>query len=119
MEHAELVLLFLLIAVAALTWAARMLDVPYPILLVLGGSVLGFVPGLPDVELQPDVVLLIVLPPLLFHAAYFASLRELRANARAISLNASALVLLTMAAVAVVMHVAVPGLPWPAAFAFG
>lgn len=119
MEHIELVLLFLLVAVAALTWLARRLDVPYPILLVIGGSVIGFAPGVPDVQLQPDLVLLIVLPPLLFHASYFASLRELRANARAISLNAFALVLMTMSAVAVVMHAVVPGLPWAAAFALG
>src|SRR3954451_17110917 len=119
MEHVELVLLFMLVAVAALTWLARRLDIPYPILLVLGGSVIGFAPGVPDVQLQPDLVLLNVLPPLLFHAAYFASLRELRANARAISLNASALVLVTMSAVAVVIHAAVPGLPWAAAFALG
>jgi CPA1 family monovalent cation:H+ antiporter len=118
-DHVELILLFLLVAVAALTWLARALDVPYPILFVVGGSVIGFVPGVPDVELQRDVVLLIFLPPLLFHAAYFASLRELRANARAISLNASALVLLTMSAVAVVMHAVVPGLPWAAAFDLG
>src|SRR3954469_7707858 len=119
MEHVELILLFLLVAVAALTWLARRLNIPSPILLVLGGSVIGFAPGVPDVELQPYLVLLIVLPPLLFHAAYFASLRELRLNARAIALNASALVLVTMSAVAVVMHAAVPGLPWVAAFAFG
>src|SRR3954466_5770619 len=118
-QHAELVLLFLLVVVAALTWLARALNLPYPILLVLGGSALGVVPGVPDVQLQPDLVLLIVLPPLLFHAAYFASLRDLRANARAISLNASALVLLTMSAVAVTMHAFLPGLPWAAAFALG
>src|SRR4051794_21262986 len=119
MDHVELVLLFLLVTVAALTWLARALGVPYPILLVVGGSVIGFVPGVPSVELNPDLVLLLVLPPLLFHAAYFASLRELRLNARAIALNASALVLVTMAVVALVMHAAVPGLPWVAAFAFG
>src|SRR3954447_23926317 len=119
MDHVELVLLFLLVAVAALTWLARPLGVPYPILLVVGGSVIGFVPGVPSVELNPDLVLLLVLPPLLFHAAYFASLRELRLNARAIALNASALVLVTMSVVAVVMHAVVPGLPWVAAFAFG
>ena len=82
-------------------------------------QVIGFVPGVPDVELEPDVVLLIFLPPLLFHAAYFASARELRANARGISLNACVLVLLTMSAVGVVMHAVVPELPWAAAFAFG
>jgi CPA1 family monovalent cation:H+ antiporter len=119
MEHIELVLLFLLVAVAALTWLARVLDVPYPILLVLGGCVVGFLPGVPDVELDPDLVLLIVLPPLLFQAAVFASFGELRANARAISLNAFALVLVTMAAVAVVVHAAIAELPWAAAFALG
>ena len=119
MEHIELVLLFLLVAVAALTWLARALDVPYPILLVVGGSVIGFLPGVPHVELDPDLVLLVVLPPLLFHASVFASVGELRANARAISLNAVALVLATMAAVAVVLHAVVPGLPWAAAFALG
>src|SRR3954447_17185622 len=61
MDHVELVLLFLLVAVAALTWLARALDVPYPILLVVGGSVIGFVPGVPSVELNPDLVLLLVL----------------------------------------------------------
>src|SRR3954465_4579542 len=119
MDHVELVLLFLLVAVAALTWLARALDVPYPILLVVGGRGSASARGLPGVELNPGLVLLLVLPPLLFHAAYFASLRDLRANARAISLNASALVLVTMSVAAVVMHAAVPGLPWAAAFAFG
>jgi hypothetical protein len=56
-------------------------------------------PGVPNVELDPDLVLLIVLPPLLFNAAYFASLGELRAHARTISINAFGLALATMAAV--------------------
>jgi CPA1 family monovalent cation:H+ antiporter len=118
-EHIELVLLFLLVSVAALTWLAQLLDVPYPILLVVGGSVIGFMPGVPHVELEPDLVLLIFLPPWLFHAAFFASLHELRANARGIALNSVGMVLLTMCVVAVVMHAVVPGLPWGAAFAFG
>lgn len=119
MQHIEVVLLFLLVAVAGLTWIARLLDVPYPILLVLGGSALGFVPGVPHVTLEPDLVLLIVLPPLLFNAAYFASLSELRAHARTISINAFGLVLATLAAVAVLIHAVVPDLPWAAAFALG
>jgi monovalent cation/hydrogen antiporter len=119
MEHVELILLFLLVAVAVLTGLAQALRVPYPILLVVGGSVLGFMPGVPHIELEPDLVLLIFLPPLLFNAAYFASLRELRADARAISLSAVGMVLLTMCAVAVVMHAVVPHLPWAAAFALG
>ena len=119
MEHIELVVLFLLVAVAVLTALARVLGVPYPILLVVGGSLVGFAPGVPDVQLDPDLVLLIFLPPLLFNAAYFASVRDLRASARGITLMAVGLVLATMCAVAVVIHAVVPELPWAAAFAFG
>jgi CPA1 family monovalent cation:H+ antiporter len=119
MEHAELVLLFLLVTVAALTALARVIDVPYPIMLVVGGSLVGFAPGVPEVELEPDLVLLIFLPPLLFNAAYFTSLRDLKADMRAITLSAIGLVLLTTCAVAVVAHAAIDGLPWAAAFALG
>jgi CPA1 family monovalent cation:H+ antiporter len=118
-EHFELVLLFLLLAVIGLTALSRVLGVPYPILLVVGGSALGFAPGVPDVELDPDLVLLLFLPPLLFNAAYFASVRDLRRSLRPISLTAVGLVLATMAAVAVAFHLAVPGVPWAVAFAFG
>ncbi len=119
MEHIELVVLFLLVTVAALTALARVLGVPYPILLVIGGSLVGFAPGVPDVQLEPDLVLLIFLPPLLFNAAYFTSVRDLRAHARAITLTAIGLVLLTTCSVAVVAHAAIDGLPWAAAFALG
>src|SRR5215204_7392329 len=94
MEHIELVVLFLLVTVAALTALARVLRVPYPILLVIGGSLVGFAPGVPDVQLEPDLVLLIFLPPLLFNAAYTSSIRELRADLRSITLTAVGLVLL-------------------------
>ena len=119
MGQIELIVLFLLVAVIALTVLAERLDVPYPILLVLGGSVLGFAPGVPDVTLDPELVLLIFLPPLLYNAAFNASLRELRSNARSIAMSAVGLVLATMTLVALVLHAAVGGLPWAAAFAFG
>src|SRR3954453_1652637 len=119
MDHVELVVLFLLVTVAGLTALSRRLGVPYPILLVIGGSLAGFVPGVPNVELDPELVLLIFLPPLLFNAAYQSSLRDLRADLRVITLNAIGLVLVTMCAVAVVAHAAIDGLPWAAAFALG
>src|SRR5919201_97560 len=78
--HLDLIIFGLLLAVAALAVAARWLDVPYPILLVLGGLGLGYVPGIPEIHLEPDLVLLIFLPPLLSGAAYFTSLRVLLAN---------------------------------------
>jgi monovalent cation/hydrogen antiporter len=118
-EHVELVVLFLLVTVAVLTSLARLIGVPYPILLVVGGSLVGFMPGIPEVELEPDLVLLIFLPPLLFNAAYFTSVRDLRADLRAITISAIGLVLLTTCAVAVVAHAAIDGLPWAAAFALG
>jgi Na+/H+ antiporter len=119
MHGAELLLLLLMVAVAGLSILARPLGVPYPILLVLGGLLLGFVPGLPVVRLPPELVLVLFLPPLLYVAAFFSSLRDLRADLRAISLTAVGLVLATMSAVAVTAHALVDGLSWGAAFTLG
>jgi monovalent cation/hydrogen antiporter len=118
-EHVELIVFGLLCGIAALAVLAGKLSVPYPIPLVLGGAAFGFVPGVPDVELDPDLVLLIFLPPLLFNAAYFTSVRDLRTYARAITLTSIGLVLLTMCSVALVAHATIDGLPWAAAFALG
>jgi monovalent cation/hydrogen antiporter len=115
----EPLLLALMVAVAGLSILARLVRVPYPILLVLGGLVLGFVPGMPAVELPPELVLVAFLPPLLYWSGFFSSPRDLRADARAISLAAVGLVLATTGAVAVVVHAVVDGLSWPAAFALG
>ena len=91
---------------------------PYPIPLVIGGLVLGLVPGIPDIQLDPDLVLLVFLPPLLYASAFFADLRALRTDARVISLSAIGLVLATTAAVAVIGHELI-GLPWAMSFALG
>jgi monovalent cation/hydrogen antiporter len=115
----EPLLLALMVAVAGLSVLARLVRVPYPILLVLGGLVLGFLPGMPEVELPPELVLVAFLPPLLYWAGFFSSPRNLWADARSISLAAVGLVLATMAAVAVAANAAVDGLGWPAAFALG
>jgi monovalent cation/hydrogen antiporter len=115
----SLVLVGLLAAAAALLALAELIRIPYPIPLVLGGLALGFVPGMPRIELPPDVVLVAVLPPLLYGAAFFSPLRELRANARPIGLLAIGLVLTTTVAVAAVAHAAIPGLDWPTAFVLG
>jgi CPA1 family monovalent cation:H+ antiporter len=112
------ILVFLLVAVAVLAGVALRHDVPYPIVLVLGGLALGFVPPLPSPELEPDVVFFVFLPPLLYAAAFQASAYELRANAGPISLLAIGLVLATVVAVAVVAHHVI-GLPWAVAFALG
>src|SRR6266536_2165487 len=115
----QLILMGLLLAIAALLVAAPALRVPYPIFLVLGGLALGFVPGMPSLELPPDVVLVAVLPPLLYSSAFFTSLRDLRANARPIGMLAIGLVIATMTMVAVVTHEAVDHMSWSAAFVLG
>src|SRR5918993_568292 len=111
-------LIFLLAAAALLAQLARVLKTPYPILLVLGGLVMGFVPGLPDIEIPPEVIFVAFLPPLLNSAAFSSSPLDLRAQLRPIVLLAVGLVLATMGAVAVIAHILI-GLPWAAAFVLG
>lgn len=118
MNEIELILL-LLVVVAALTPVARRLHVPYPILLVVGGLVLALIPGVPDVQLTPELVFLLFLPPLVYRAAFTTSIRDFRALFRPILSLAVGLVLATMTVVAVVLHALMPELGWPLAFAFG
>jgi Na+/H+ antiporter len=117
-EGFEVVLAGVLVSVAVLNAVASRIGVPYPIVLVLGGLALGFVPGMPNVELDPDLVLLVFLPPLLYVAAFFSEQRALRGYARALSLTSVGLVLVTTVLVAVPGHL-VLDLPWPMAFALG
>src|SRR5512132_2485254 len=98
---------------------APTLRIPYPILLVLGGLVIGLVPGMPEFELQPELVFFGVLPPLLYSAAFFTSLRDLRANVKSIGLLAIGLVVATTAGVAVVAHAFIDDLSWASAFVLG
>ena len=112
-------LLALLGVVAAVVWLAGRLGVPYPIFLLLAGLGLGFAPGLPEVELDPDVIFLVFLPPLIHAAAWSFSPRHLKQHAKTVGVLAIGLVLATMGLVAVVAHALVPGLPWAAAFVLG
>src|SRR6185503_13021142 len=114
-----LVELGLILAVATMLVIAPALRVPYPILLVLGGLVLGLVPGMPEFELQPELVFFGVLPPLLYGAAFFTSLRDLRTSARPITALAVGLVVATTVGVAVVAHAVIDDLSWASAFVLG
>lgn len=116
--HEIEIILGLLLVVAALAVVAKMLAIPYPILLVIGGLVLGFVPGLPHVELNPELVFVLFLPPILTSAAWYTSWRDFRFNLRPILLLAIGLVLVTTSAIAVVAH-AVLGLEWASGFLLG
>lgn len=111
--------LIVLVAIAVLFEIARRIGVPFPTLFVLGGLGLAFVPGLPHIQLEPDLVLLVFLPPLLFAAAVESPIRDLRTNLAPLLRLSFGLVLVTIAIVAAVVHTAVPGIDWPAAFALG
>ena len=112
-------LLVELVLIAILFEIARRLGVPYPALFVLGGLGLGFVPNLPHITLQPDLVLLVFLPPLLFGAAFETPLRDLRANLWPIGRLSIGLVIVSTVTVAAVAQAMVPGLGWAPAFALG
>ena len=108
-----------LIVIAVLFEVARRANLPYPALFVLGGLALGFIPGLPSIHLEPELVLLVFLPPLLFVAAFETPQRDLRRNLWPIARLSIVLVVLTTVVVAAVAQALVPGLGWAAALALG
>ncbi|HLZ70696.1 MAG TPA: Na+/H+ antiporter [Dehalococcoidia bacterium] len=120
--HAVVFVLVALAVVAALMPLANRLAVPYPILLVLGGLALGLifalVPALPTIRLEPDLVFLLFLPPLLYWEALTTSWRDFRADLRPITSLAVGLVVFTTCGVAAVAHVVI-GLSWVVAFVLG
>ncbi len=113
------IILGLLLVVTILAVVAERLVIPYPILLVLSGLVLGFIPGLPNVEINPELVFLVFLPPLVTSAAWYIPWKDFLANLRPILLLSTGLVLATTSAVAVVAHAVMSGVTWPTAFVLG
>ena len=111
--------LLILVAIAVLYALSVKINVPYPTLFVLGGLLLAFVPGLPRIQLEPDLVLLVFLPPLLFIAAIETNFRELRQNIAPITRLAFGLVVFTVVVVAVVAQALVPSIGWAAAITLG
>lgn len=92
---------------------------PFPIALVLCGVIISLIPGLPVITLQPDIVFLIFLPPLLYAAAWNTSWRDFKANKRSITLAAVGLVLFTTVLIGAVAHALIPGMTWPLSFLLG
>jgi CPA1 family monovalent cation:H+ antiporter len=95
------------------------LKLPYPVLLVLVGLIIGFIPILPDLSLDPDIVFLVFLPPLLYDAASRTSWHDFKANIRPISALGISLVFFTTTAVAITAHYFIPDFGWPVAFLLG
>src|ERR1035438_4812695 len=118
-HHVEFVLLFLLVLVAALAALARRFRTPYPIVLVVGGLAISLVPNLPHVSLNPDVVFLILLPPLLFSAAFNTSWRDFRSRLGSISMLAFGLVGVTVGGVAYISRWMLPGFVHRLCFVLG
>jgi Na+/H+ antiporter len=112
-------LIALVAASIVLVWFADQIAIPYPIVLVLGGLGIGFIPGGPSLELEPDVVFLVFLPPILQSAGYWASPRELRAELPALTWLVLGLSLATMVAVAVAAYYVIPSISWAEAFVLG
>jgi Na+/H+ antiporter len=113
------ILVGLLGAVTVLAGAARRLGVPSPIVLVVCGLLVGLLPGLPAVRLDPNLIFFVFLPPLVYGAGFNSSPRDLRAEARRIGVLAIGLVAATTVAVAVAVKLAVPGFGWPEGFVLG
>jgi CPA1 family monovalent cation:H+ antiporter len=114
----ELVLLLLLCSVA-LGWVARHFKFPYPIALVVGGVALGCIPNLPQFPFDPQLILVLVLPPILYQAALLTSWSDFKASIRPISLLAVGLVIATTLAVGAALKFLVPEVPWAVAFVLG
>ncbi len=108
----------LLVAIVILATLATRLNIPYAILLVIGGLVLGFIPGLPNIAFNPELILALFLPPLIYASAWLTSWREFRTSLRPILQLSLGLVLITTLAIAVVAHM-LANLPWPVAFVLG
>src|SRR2546426_3044845 len=108
--------LFLMMCAVALGWVARHFKFPYPIALVIGGALLGFVPRL---QFDPQFLLVLVLPPILYQAALLTSWHEFKANIRPIGLLAIGLVIATTLAIGATLKLLIPDIPWSAAFVLG
>jgi Na+/H+ antiporter len=113
------IVIFLLLCALALGWISRRAGLPYPIALVIGGGLLGFVPKLPQLNFDPQFLLVLVLPPILYQAALLTSWRDFKANLRPIGLLAIGLVIVTTLVVGATLKFLIPDIPWAVAFAFG
>lgn len=113
------IIVFIMAILISLTAIANRRKLPYPILLVAAGLIIGFIPQLPNLALDPDVVFIIILPPLLYDAASKTSWHEFRTSIRPISALAITLVFFTTVAVAVTAYYLIPGFTWPLAFVLG
>lgn len=118
MENYSIVI-FILAIMIMLSAMADKIRLPYPVLLITAGIGIGFIPTLPNITLNPEVVFLLFLPPLLYDAAFNISPQEFKTNFNTIGTLAIGLVFITAAAIAVAAHYLIPGMSWPLSFVLG
>lgn len=117
--HEVEIVLGLLLVVSVLVLLSEKIKLPYPILLVVGGLAIGFMPGLPRIEVEPELIFLLFLPPIIQSAAYQTSIRDFKANFRSIMQLAVGLPIVTTIGVAVVAHFLIEGFGWAESFVLG
>ncbi len=113
------VVIFIMAIMIGLSAIADRIKLPYPVLLIVAGIAIGFVPALPDVELNPEIIFLIFLPPLLYDAAFNISFGQFKTNLNTIGALAISLVFLTTWGIALTAHYMIPGMTWPLSFVLG
>ena len=113
------IILGLMVAAVPLALLARRLRIPYPVMLVLGGLAIGFVPGFPQVRLEPSLVFSLFLPPILYEAALSTSWRDFKLNSRSIFLLAIGLVIFSTIIFGYAAHAVIPALPLASALLLG
>lgn len=118
MENYTIVLIIMAVMLGT-SAIAEQFKIPAPVLLVLVGMAVGFLPAMPDMALNPEIVMLLFLPPLLYDAAFNISMQDFRNNFNTISTLAIGLVFITTAGIAVTAYFLIPGMSWPLAFVLG
>ncbi|MDQ0639790.1 Na+/H+ antiporter [Pedobacter sp. W3I1] len=113
------IVIFILAVMIGLSAIADRIKIPYPILLIIAGIAVGFVPSLPSIDINPEIIFLIFLPPLLYDAAFNISFKEFKTNINTIFTLAITLVFITAIGIAVVAHYMIPGMSWPVSFVLG
>jgi len=113
------VVVFVLAIMIALSAVADRIKLPYPVLLITAGIAIGFIPTMPNIVLNSEVVFLLFLPPLLYDAAFNISFTEFKTNINTISTLAISLVFITASGIAIVAHYLIPGMTWPLSFVLG
>lgn len=118
MENYTIILILMSVMIGASGIAGK-IKLSIPVLLLLVGLGLGFLPAMPNVEINPEIVMLLFLPPLLYDAAFNISFKDFRANLHTIGNLSVGLVFITTLCIGVVAHYLIPGMNWPLSFVLG